>query len=49
LRSAIEAHKDYITSETLTSKLSFATPPEKSSVVEDEFDGEKLKVGLIKA
>ena len=49
LRSAIEAHKDYITSETLTSKLSFATPPEKSSVVEDEFDGEKVKVGLIKA
>ncbi|HQX01516.1 MAG TPA: isoleucine--tRNA ligase, partial [Anaerolineales bacterium] len=49
LRSAIEAHKDYITSETLTSKLSFATPPEKSSVVEDDFDGEKVKVGLIKA
>lgn len=49
LRSAIEAHKDYITSETLTSKLSFATPPAKSSVVEDEFDGEKVKVGLIKA
>ncbi len=49
LRSAIEAHKDYITSETLTSKLSFATPPEKSSIVEDEFDGEKVKVGLVKA
>lgn len=49
LRSAIEAHKDYITSETLTSKLSFATPPEKSSVVEDDFDGEKVKVGLVKA
>ncbi|MBI5962187.1 MAG: isoleucine--tRNA ligase [Chloroflexi bacterium] len=48
LRSAIEAHKDYITSETLTSKLSFATPPEKSSVVEDEFEGEKLKIGVIK-
>ena len=49
LRSAIEAHKDYITAETLTSKLSFAAPPEKSSVVEDEFDGEKVKVGLRKA
>ena len=49
LRSAIEAHKDYITAETLTSKLSFAAPPDKSSVVEDEFDGEKVKVGLMKA
>jgi isoleucyl-tRNA synthetase len=49
LRSAIEAHKDYITSETLTSNLSFATPPEKSSIVEDEFEGEKVKVGVVKA
>ena len=49
LKSAIEAHKDYITAETLTSKLSFATPPEKASVVEDEFDGEKVKVGVVKA
>ncbi len=48
LRSAIEAHKDYITAETLTSKLSFAAPPEDASVVEDEFDGEKVKVGLKK-
>jgi isoleucyl-tRNA synthetase len=49
LRSAIEAHQDYITAETLTSKLSFGTPPEKSSVVEDEFEGEKVKVGVVKA
>jgi isoleucyl-tRNA synthetase len=49
LRSAIEAHQDYITAETLTSKLSFGTPPEKASVVEDEFDGEKVKVGVLKA
>ncbi len=48
LRSAIEAHQDYITAETLTSKLSFATPPENASVVEDEFDGEKVKVGVVK-
>src|SRR5690606_1412457 len=27
LRSAIEAHESYITAETLTTKLSFATPP----------------------
>ena len=48
LRSAIEAHQDYITSETLTSKLSFITPPQDSSVVEDEFEGEKVKVGVRK-
>ncbi|MBL8050065.1 MAG: isoleucine--tRNA ligase [Anaerolineales bacterium] len=49
LKSAIEAHKDYITSETLTTKLSFANPPANASVVEDEFENEKVKVGLLKA
>ncbi len=48
LRSAIEAHKDYITAETLTSNLAFASPPKDSSVVEDSFDGETVKVGLVK-
>ncbi|MFN3492310.1 MAG: DUF5915 domain-containing protein, partial [Anaerolineales bacterium] len=49
LKSAIEAHKEYITSETLTTKLSFATPPADASVVEDEFENEKVKVGLVKS
>ena len=49
LKSAIEAHEGYIKAETLTTKLSFANLPENSSVVEDEFDGEKVKVGLVKA
>ncbi|HRJ75291.1 MAG TPA: class I tRNA ligase family protein, partial [Anaerolineales bacterium] len=48
LKSAIEAHKDYITAETLTTKLSFANPPSNASVVEDEFENEKVKVGLVK-
>jgi isoleucyl-tRNA synthetase len=48
LKSAIEAHKDYITAETLTTKLSFANPPTNASVVEDEFENEKVKVGLVK-
>ena len=48
LQSAVEAHKDYITSETLTVDLKFATPPAEASVVEDEFEGEKVKVGLVK-
>jgi isoleucyl-tRNA synthetase len=48
LRSAVEAHKDYITTETLTSTLTFGAPPEGASVVEDGFDGEKVTVGLVK-
>ncbi len=48
LRSAIEAHVGYIKAETLTTNLAFASPPEKSSVVEDEFEGEKVRVGLVK-
>jgi isoleucyl-tRNA synthetase len=48
LRSAIEKHKEYITAETLASSLMFASPPENTSVVEDEFDGEKVRVGLKK-
>jgi len=48
LRSAIEAHSDYITTETLTSNLVFASPPESASVVEDSFDGETVKAGVVK-
>jgi len=48
LRSAMEAHQDYITAETLTSKLVFESPPEGAPVVEDAFDGEKVRVGLVK-
>jgi isoleucyl-tRNA synthetase len=49
LRSAIEAHEVYIKAETLTTKLSFGVPPQDSSVVEDAFEGETIKVGLKKA
>jgi isoleucyl-tRNA synthetase len=48
LRSAIEAHEEYITTETLTSNLVFESPPEGTYVVEDAFDGEKVTVGLVK-
>jgi len=48
LRSAIEVHNDYITAETLTSNLVFASPPKEASVVEDEFDGETVKAGVVK-
>src|SRR5215207_8126476 len=48
LRSAIEAHRDYITAETLTSSLVFSGPPTGASAVEDGFEGEKVTVGLVK-
>lgn len=48
LKSAVETHADYIKAETLTVKLSFAAAPANASVVEDAFEGETLKVGLIK-
>jgi isoleucyl-tRNA synthetase len=49
LKSAVEAHKEYITVETLTTHLAFDAAPADASVVEDEFEGEKVKIGLIKA
>ena len=48
LRSAIEAHRDYITAETLASNLTFASPPQDASVVQDSFEGETAMIGLIK-
>ena len=48
LRSAIEMHRDYITTETLTARLEFGGPPEGASITEDAFDGEKVTVGLKK-
>ncbi|HNE04988.1 MAG TPA: DUF5915 domain-containing protein, partial [Anaerolineales bacterium] len=49
LKTAVEAHRDYITAETLTKSMTFATPPADAAVVEDEFEGEKVKVGLVKS
>jgi len=48
LRSALDAYKEYITAETLTLNLIFGSPPEGSSTTEDEFEGEKVTVGLVK-
>jgi isoleucyl-tRNA synthetase len=49
LKSAIEAHREYITNETLSISLDFNEPPASAPSVEDDFDGEKVKVGLLKA
>ena len=48
LRSALEAHKEYITTETLASNLQFRNPPAGASIAEDSFDSETVKVGLVK-
>jgi isoleucyl-tRNA synthetase len=48
LRAAIEAHRDYITTETLASNLVFAGPPAEATVAEDSFEGESVKFGVVK-
>ena len=48
LKSAIEAHREYITAETLTSNLVFGNSPQGASTAEDQFEGETMKVGLVK-
>jgi len=49
LKDAIEAHRDYITAETLTTDLIYGAPLPGSATVSDTFDGETLTVGLLKA
>ena len=48
LKKAIKANQEYITAETLTVALAFTSPPVGVASVEDEFDGEKTTVGLVK-
>ena len=48
LKEAIEANRDYITAETLTVELNFTEPVPGSAIVTDEFDGEKVTIGLVK-
>ncbi len=48
LRSAIEAHREYITTETLTTNLVFGNPPGGASAIKDSFDGETVKVGVVR-
>ena len=49
LKEAIDANRDYVTAETLTVELNFAAPVSGSPTTQDEFDGEKVTVGLEKA
>ena len=49
LKSALEAHRDYVTAETLTVDLQFAPPPPGAATADDKFDTETVSVGLVKA
>jgi len=48
LKKAIGANHDYITAETLTVELAFTPPPDGAATADDEFDGEKMTIGLVK-
>jgi isoleucyl-tRNA synthetase len=48
LRSALDAHQEYVMTETLTQNLTFANPPDGTAVVEAAFDGEHVTIGLRK-
>jgi isoleucyl-tRNA synthetase len=48
LKEAIELNRDYVTAETLTVELNFTEPVPGSAIVTDEFDGEKVTIGLVK-
>jgi isoleucyl-tRNA synthetase len=49
LKAAIEEYRDYVTAETLTIDLQFAAAPAEAQTAEDNFEGETLVVGLMKA
>ena len=49
LKKAIKAHRDYVTAETLTVELNYTEPEAGSASVTEEFDGEKVTIGLMKS
>jgi isoleucyl-tRNA synthetase len=49
LKAAIETHREYIMTETLAVSLGFQDLPAGAPSAQDEFDGEKFSVALLKA
>ena len=47
LKSALVAHRDYITGETLAINLKYKAPPANAPKSEDEFDGETVTFGFV--
>ena len=48
LLKAVEDFREYIMTETLTTELIYGDPAEAAFVVEDAFDGEKVRIGIQK-
>ncbi len=49
LAGAVKAFADYIQTETLTVEMNVGAAPSGAALFEDEFDGEKVSIGLKKA
>ncbi len=47
LKSAIEAHRAYVTGETLTKELVFGAPPDEAATAQHTFDGEEVTLGVM--
>ncbi len=48
IHSAVDAHRAYISGETLAVEISFATPPADAEMVDQKFGDEVAKIGLLK-
>ena len=48
LSQAVAVFVDYIQGETLAVEMAATPAPEGAATVEDEFDGETLRVGIVK-
>ena len=48
LKAAIENHSAYIKAETLSTRLTFTNPPSGAKLLDDNFEGERVRVGLMK-
>jgi isoleucyl-tRNA synthetase len=47
VKEAIETNRDYVMAETLTLELTFSDPAAGIPTTQDEFDGEKVTIGLV--
>ncbi len=46
LHAAVDAHREYISGETLAEEITFAAPPAGVDMVEQDFDNETAKIGV---
>ena len=48
IHAAVDAHRAYISGETLAVEISFAAPPADAEMVDQKFGDEVAKIGLLK-